>query len=395
MENHYIFTSESVGEGHPDKVADAISDAILDACLAQDANSRVACETLVKSQHVVLAGEITTNANLDLDSLVRKTVREIGYATPADDSVFNAETLEITNLLTEQSPDIAQGVDAVQAEGKGHAEQGAGDQGLMFGYATLETPSQIPAPVYYAHELLKELARARKCGAVEWLRPDCKSQIAMEYDGNHKPVRVVNVVMSTQHTEKVTHDEIETYCVNIIKRIIPAELLDEKTVYYINPTGRFVIGGPQGDSGITGRKIIVDTYGGMGRHGGGAFSGKDASKVDRSAAYYARWVAKHIVSAGLADRCEVQVAYAIGCPDPVSLRIDTFGTAPVGVCDRMIERAVWRCFNFKPAAMVNELGLKRPIYSASTHYGHFGKDYLPWEQLVADKLATLQELVSQ
>src|SRR5665213_2224797 len=325
--SEYIFSSESVGEGHPDKVADTISDAILDACLAQDKRSRVACETLVKSNMVVVAGEITTKARFDYNTVIRKAIRGIGYVN--DDDIFHADTVFITNLLTTQSPDISQGVDAVAAEGKKKAEQGAGDQGLMFGYASNETPELMPAPIMFAHRLGRYLAKVRKAGKVEWLRPDAKSQVSVRYrDG--VPVEITSVVISTQHTPDVSHKTIEQFCINqVIRKVLPAKMLTKKTEFLINPTGRFVVGGPYGDSGLTGRKIIVDTYGGMGRHGGGAFSGKDPSKVDRSAAYMGRYVAKNVVAAGLADRCEVQFAYAIGYPQPVSVHIDTFGTNKV------------------------------------------------------------------
>lgn len=373
-----IFSSESVGEGHPDKVADYISDSVLDACLEQDTESRVACETLVKSNMVVLAGEISTRADLNLEKIVRTAIREIGYITPKDDDVFNADSVFITNLLTEQSPDIARGVDAKEAEGKAHKEQGAGDQGIMFGYATNETPELMPAPIIFSHKLLQELARLRKSGEVKWLRPDCKSQVAVCYEDN-KPVGIKNVVISTQHTKGISHAEIEHFCINeVIRKVLPKELLEFTDEFFINPTGSFIIGGPHGDSGLTGRKIIVDTYGGMGRHGGGAFSGKDPSKVDRSAAYMCRWAAKNIVAAGLAERCELQVAYAIGHNEPVSLRIDTFGTSAAD--ERQIEDAVRTVFSFKPADMIAQLDLKRPIYKQTTHYGHFCKDFLPWEQ---------------
>ena len=383
----HIFTSESVGEGHPDKVADYISDSILDACLAQDKTSRVACETLVKSNMVIIAGELTTKAVIDPEKIARQAIREIGYCNRQDDDVFHADTVFFTNLLTEQSPDIAQGVDAREAEGKGHAEQGAGDQGIMFGFATNETPELLPAPIVFAHKLLIELARRRKRGHVDWLRPDCKSQVAVAYDEDGRE----NVVISTQHTEDVDHDTIYSYCVKLIKNVLPAELLDERTEYFINPTGKFVVGGPHGDSGLTGRKIIVDTYGGMGRHGGGAFSGKDPSKVDRSAAYMCRWVAKHIVAAGLADKCELQVAYAIGYPAPVSIRVDTFGTGKVE--EISIENALENIFSFKPADMVEQLNLLRPIYRKTTHYGHFTNPELPWEQLDETRLASLKQLL--
>lgn len=387
----HIFTSESVGEGHPDKVADYISDSILDACLAQDKTSRVACETLVKSNMVIIAGELTTKAVINLEKIARQAIREIGYCSRQDDEVFHADTVFFMNLLTEQSPDIAQGVDAREAEGKGHAEQGAGDQGIMFGFATNETPELLPAPIVFAHKLLIELARRRKSGHVKWLRPDCKSQVAVAYDEAGRPVHIENVVISTQHTEEADHETIYTYCVNLIRDVLPAELIDDRTEYFINPTGKFVVGGPHGDSGLTGRKIIVDTYGGMGRHGGGAFSGKDPSKVDRSAAYMCRWVAKHIVAAGLADKCELQVAYAIGYPAPVSIRVDTFGTGKVE--EDAIENALESIFSFKPADMVEQLDLLRPIYRKTTHYGHFTNPELPWEQLDERRLASLKQLL--
>ncbi len=389
--NPHIFTSESVGEGHPDKVADFISDSILDACLEQDKTSRVACETLVNSNMVIIAGELKTKAVIDPEKIAREAIAKIGYCTPKDDDVFNADTVFFTNLLTQQSPDIAQGVDAREAEGKGHAEQGAGDQGIMFGYATNETPELMPAPIVFAHKLLIELAARRRAKDVDWLRPDCKSQVAVVYDDRGKPCHIENVVISTQHTEDVGHETIYAYCKNLAQTVLPAELLDDTTEYFINPTGKFVVGGPHGDSGLTGRKIIVDTYGGMGRHGGGAFSGKDPSKVDRSAAYMCRWVAKHIVAAGLADKCELQVAYAIGYPTPVSIRVDTFGTGKVAEED--IEAAVEEVFSFKPADMIAQLDLLRPIYKKTTHYGHFTKADLPWEQLDEAKLAVLKNIL--
>ena len=383
MSDKYIFSSESVGEGHPDKVADYISDSVLDACLAQDPKSRVACETLVKSNCVVLAGEITTNAKLNYEEIVRQAIREIGYVN--DDDVFHADKVFISNILTAQSSDIAQGVDAAAAEGKDTEEQGAGDQGIMFGYACNQTPELMPAPVMFSHRLLREMARQRKELNVSWLRPDVKSQVALEYD-NGKPVAIKNVVISTQHTEDVTHAEIKEFCVEqVIRKVLPAELLNDNTEYLINPTGKFVIGGPQGDAGLTGRKIIVDTYGGWARHGGGAFSGKDPSKVDRSAAYFTRWVAKNIVAAGLADACELEVAYAIGHPYPTSIHVDTFGTGTVS--DAQIAEAAQKVFSFKPADIVSQLDLLRPIYRESTHYGHFAKDNLPWESTAkADEL---------
>jgi S-adenosylmethionine synthetase len=364
-----------VGEGHPDKVADLISDSVLDACLAQDKYSRVACETLVKSNQVVLAGEITTSAKLNYEQIVRAAVRDIGYVN--DDDVFHADKIFIHNLLTRQSPDIAQGVDARKVKGKKSAEQGAGDQGLMFGYACNETPELMPTPIMFAHRLGRALTAVRKSGRVPWLRPDAKSQVSIRYE-NDRPVEVVNVVISTQHTADVSHRTIERYLIDqVVRKVIPARLLTKRTEFLINPTGRFVVGGPEGDSGLTGRKIIVDTYGGWGRHGGGAFSGKDPSKVDRSAAYMCRWVAKNIVASGLATLAELQVAYAIGHPKPVSVYVDTMGTGTVS--DERIVRAVNRVFSFKPADIVAQLGLLRPIYRQTTNYGHFGKKGLPWE----------------
>ncbi len=390
MNTLHIFTSESVGEGHPDKVADLISDTILDACLAQDPASRVACETLVKDNHVVLAGEITTQAELDYDALVRGAIRSIGYCTAADDELFNADDVEITNYLSQQSPDIAQGVDAREADGKEGAEQGAGDQGIMFGYATNETPELMPAPIMFAHQIMIELARVRHSGSTPWLRPDSKSQVAVEYGEDGRPARILNVVLSTQHTEEVTTPEIRTFCEALVRRVLPAGLITPETEFFINPTGRFVVGGPHGDSGLTGRKIIVDTYGGMGRHGGGAFSGKDCSKVDRSGAYMCRWVAKHIVAAGLADRCELQVAYAIGKASPVSIMIDVHCYGTEKVSDDIIIERVKKAFSFKPADMTAALGLREPIFARSTNYGHFTKADLPWETLDPARLAILR-----
>jgi S-adenosylmethionine synthetase len=383
----YIFSSESVGEGHPDKVADTISDAVLDACLAVDKTSRVACETFVKSNVVVIGGEITTKAKLDFETIARKAIREIGYVN--DDDVFHADKVFLNLLVTQQSPDISQGVDAKKALGKKTAKQGAGDQGLMFGYASNETPELMPAPIMFAHRLGRLLTKIRKSGEVPWLRPDAKSQVSVVYE-NNKPVSIANVVISTQHAADVSHATIEKFCIeNVVKKCLPAKLLTNKTEFLINPTGRFVVGGPQGDTGLTGRKIIVDSYGGMGRHGGGAFSGKDPSKVDRSAAYMGRWVAKNIVAAKLADRCEVQFAYAIGHPDPVSVHIDTFGTEKAPVAK--ITRAVNRVFSFQPADIVAQLNLLRPIYSKTTNYGHFGKSDkdLTWE--ATNKVAALQK----
>ena len=383
----YIFSSESVGEGHPDKVADTISDAVLDACLAGDKYSRVACETFVKSNVVVIGGEITTKTKLDFETIARKAIREIGYVN--DDDVFHADKVFINLLVTQQSPDISQGVDAKKAAGKKTAKQGAGDQGLMFGYASNETPELMPAPIMFAHRLGRELTKIRKSGKVPWLRPDAKSQVSVAYEDG-RPVRIENVVISTQHAADVSHKEIEKFCIeNVIKKCLPARMMTAKTEFLINPTGRFVVGGPQGDTGLTGRKIIVDSYGGMGRHGGGAFSGKDPSKVDRSAAYMGRWVAKNIVAAKLAQRCEVQFAYAIGHPDPVSVHIDTFGTSTVPY-SKLI-RAVNRVFSFQPSDIVAQLNLLRPIYSKTTNYGHFGKSDkdLTWE--ATNKVAALQK----
>lgn len=376
MSQSFVFSSESVGEGHPDKVADLISDSILDACLAQDKTSRVACETLVKSNQVVVAGEITTNAKIAYDQIIRDAIRDIGYVN--DDDVFHADKVFIHNCLTRQSPDIAQGVDARAADGKDTAEQGAGDQGLMFGYACNETPEMMPTAIMYAHRLGRELTKLRKGGVVNWLRPDAKSQVSIRYE-NDKPVRVENVVISTQHAAHAQHSDIRDFLIeHVIRKVIPAGMMDSETKFYINPTGRFVVGGPEGDCGLTGRKIIVDTYGGWGRHGGGAFSGKDPSKVDRSAAYMCRWVAKNIVASGLAEICELQVAYAIGYPEPVSVWVDTMGTGKVA--DEKIVQAVREVFSFKPAAIVSQLDLLRPIYRQTTNYGHFGKADLPWEQ---------------
>jgi S-adenosylmethionine synthetase len=392
MPRRYIFSSESVAEGHPDKVCDTISDQILDACLAQDPKSRVACETLAKGNLVVIAGEITTNARFDYLDEVRSAIREIGYVH--EDSQFQADTCVIVQALSRQSRDIAQGVDAKAAEGKETDEQGAGDQGLMFGFAVRETPELMPAPIQLSHKLGRELTRLRKSGELPWLRPDAKTQVSIEYEG-YRPIRVDTVVISTQHAADVKHKEIrETLIERVIKGVIPPEWIDSSTRYLINPTGRFVIGGPEGDSGLTGRKIIVDTYGGMGRHGGGAFSGKDPSKVDRSAAYMGRYVAKNVVASGLADRCEVQFAYAIGYPDPVSISIDTFGTATVD--EAKIEQAVKEIFNFKPAAIIERLELLRPIYRKTTNYGHFGReddlDALRWER--TDRAEELKQFVS-
>ena len=389
MSRSYIFSSESVGEGHPDKVCDTISDAILDACLAVDPTSRVACEVYAKSNVVVVGGEITTSAKPDYTALVRESIREIGYTH--DDDVFHADKVFVMNIITAQSPDIAQGVDARAADGKETAEQGAGDQGLMFGFACNETPELMPAPVMFAHRLGRALTHKRKSGAVDWLRPDEKTQVSVIYEG-HKIIGISNVVISTQHAESVSHETIRSFLIEeVIRKEIPADLLRPETQFLINPTGRFVIGGPQGDTGLTGRKIIVDSYGGMGRHGGGAFSGKDPSKVDRSAAYMGRYVAKNIVAAGLADRCEVQFAYAIGHPEPVSIHVNTFGTNHVD--EERIEHAVSEVFSFRPAEIVRQLDLLRPIYSKTTNYGHFGKDDpdITWERI--DRVEALKAAV--
>ncbi len=391
MSKNFIFSSESVGEGHPDKVCDTISDAVLDACLAQDPTSRVACETYAKCNLVVVGGEITTKAKLDFNAIARQAIRDIGYTN--EDDVFHADKVLIMNAITSQSPDIAQGVDARKAKGKETAEQGAGDQGLMFGYATTETPELMPAPIMYAHQLGRVLTKIRKTGKVKWLRPDAKSQVSVRYV-NDQPVAITNVVISTQHSADVAHETIKDFCIEeVIKKTLPRQLLTKETKYLINPTGRFVVGGPQGDTGLTGRKIIVDSYGGMGRHGGGAFSGKDPSKVDRSAAYMGRYVAKNIVAAGLASSAEIQFAYAIGYPDPVSVCVNTFGTGSVS--DEEIERAVCEVFSFKPAAIIKQLNLLRPIYSKTTNYGHFGKNDpdITWEK--TDKVEALRKAVSK
>src|SRR5881275_3038092 len=388
MSKNYIFSSESVGEGHPDKVCDTISDAVLDACLAQDPHSRVACETYAKSNLVVVGGEITTKAKLDFNAIAREAIRDIGYTH--DDDVFHADRVLILNAVTAQSPDIAQGVDARQADGKETAEQGAGDQGLMFGYACDETPELMPAPIMFAHRLGRELTRIRKSGKVGWLRPDAKSQVSVIYEDG-KPIGISCVVVSTQHSRDVKHSELRSFVIEeVIKKVLPKEMLNADTQFLVNPTGNFVVGGPQGDTGLTGRKIIVDSYGGMGRHGGGAFSGKDPSKVDRSAAYMGRWVAKNVVAAGLASKCEIQFAYAIGHPEPLSVHIDTFCTGSVE--EEAIEQAVLQTFSFKPADIIDQLDLLRPIYSKTTNYGHFGKIDDPditWES--TDKAAELKK----
>ncbi|HXP91440.1 MAG TPA: methionine adenosyltransferase [Fibrobacteria bacterium] len=389
-----LFTSESVSEGHPDKVSDQISDAVLDFCLSHDPDSRVAVETLCTTDFVCVAGEVTTRAPLtrtNIDALVRSVIREIGYVDPSIG--FAADSAQIDIRIHSQSPDIAQGVDAKSADGKDTAEQGAGDQGLMFGYANNETPELMPATIAYAHGLINKLTEIRKTGKLKYLRPDAKSQVTVEYDGD-KIVRVHTVVISTQHDEKVAHSTIRRDMINkVVKEVIPAELLDKKTIYHINPTGKFVVGGPHGDTGLTGRKIIVDSYGGVGRHGGGAFSGKDPSKVDRSAAYAARYVAKNIVAAKLAKRVEVQLAYAIGFPEPVSILVDTFGTGKVP--DSKLEAAVRSLFDLKPAGIVKMLDLKKPRYRATAAGGHFGRTEktFTWEK--TDKVAALKKAVAE
>ena len=367
--------------GHPDKVADQVSDAVLDALLEQDPNSRVACETMVTTGLCVVAGEITTNATVNYQEIARNTIKRIGYT---DDAYgINGDTCAVMVTLDKQSPDISQGVTA----GEGlHKEQGAGDQGLMFGYACDETESLMPFPIHYSHRLVEKLAELRESGTLPWLRPDSKSQVTVEYE-NDKPVRVHTVVISTQHDPDVSwqtiHDEVLEKC---IKAVIPAECLDDQTIYHINPTGNFVVGGPHGDCGLTGRKIIVDTYGGMGRHGGGAFSGKDPSKVDRSAAYAARWVAKNVVAAGLASRCEVQLSYAIGVARPLSVRVETFGTASVD--EAAISKAVDEVFDLTPSGIITSLELKKPIFERTAYHGHFGRDEFSWES--TSKVAELK-----
>ena len=384
MGKNYIFSSESVGEGHPDKVSDTISDAVLDACLAQDRGSRVACETFVKSNVVCVGGEITTKAKFDVEQVVRAAIREIGYVN--SDDVFHGDHVFINNYLTAQSPDISQGVDAKAAAGKATAEQGAGDQGLMFGFACDETPQLMPAPIMYAHQLGSHLTKLRKAGKAKWLRPDAKSQVSVQYiDG--KPVKITNVVVSTQHAADASNKTIRDFITKqVIQKVLPKKMLSRDTQILINPTGRFVVGGPAGDSGLTGRKIIVDTYGGMGRHGGGAFSGKDPSKVDRSAAYMTRYIAKNIVAARLADVCEVQLSYAIGVAEPCSVLVDTQGTGKKPEVE--IEKLVRRHFPLTPKEIIKTLNLRRPIYLDTARYGHFGRPDLPWEQ--TDKVDDLR-----
>lgn len=383
-----LFTSESVSQGHPDKVADQVSDAILDSMLAQDPTSRVACETLVTTGLVVIAGEITSKAIVDIPAVARKTIAEIGYTDPA--LGFDSESCGVLVSLDKQSPDISQGV----TEGSGlHKEQGAGDQGMMFGYACNETTTRMPLAIHLAHRLMEELTKMREKKVVKYLRPDSKSQVTVEYDGN-KPVRVHTVVVSTQHDDKVKYATIKKDLTEkLIKKVIPAKFLDSKTIVHINPTGRFVVGGPRGDCGLTGRKIIVDTYGGYGGHGGGAFSGKDPSKVDRSAAYAARWVAKNVVAAKLATHCKVQVSYAIGVAKPLSIYVDTYGTGKIG--DDKITALVEKVFDLRPAAIIQQLKLRRPIYRETARNGHFGRNNpeFTWEKTdMAAKLVKLARL---
>ncbi len=388
MENkHYLFTSESVGEGHPDKLCDQISDGVLDECLRQDKESHVACETFACQALVLLGGEITTSAYVDVQQVARNVAKRIGYSNP--DYGLDYNSMAVLNMIHGQSADINQGV-----VGKGLDEykglQGAGDQGMMFGFACKETPELMPAPIMYSHKLMQKSAELRKSGKVTWFRPDAKSQVTIEYE-NHKPVRIDTVVISQQHDPGIRYEEIkDTIIEKLIKPVLePTGLLDKTTKYFVNPTGQFCIGGPVGDSGLTGRKIIVDTYGGMGRHGGGAFSGKDPSKVDRSGAYMARYIAKNIVAAGFAERCEVQLAYAIGVPFPVSIMADTFGTATIP--EEKIVEAIKKVFDCTPSGIIKTLDLKRPIYEATATYGHFGRSEFPWEQ--TDKVQALQNAV--
>ena len=393
--SHYIFTSESVTEGHPDKICDAVSDAVLDACMEKDPMSRVACETATCTGFVLITGEITTNAFLDFSKIVRDTIREIGY--DSSDKGFDANTCAVFVAIDEQSPDIAMGVDkALEAKENKMSDAeieaiGAGDQGMMFGYASNETPEYMPYAISLAHKLTRRLTEVRKNGTLDYLRADGKSQVSVEYDEEHKPVRLEAIVISSQHDEKVTTEQIrKDIRKHVIDAVVDAKMVDENTKIYINPTGRFVIGGPMGDAGLTGRKIIVDTYGGSAAHGGGAFSGKDCTKVDRSAAYAARYVAKNVVAAGLADRCQIQLSYAIGVAQPTSVHVDTFGTGKVG--EDVLEKAIRETFDLRPAGIIKMLDLRRPIYKQTAAYGHFGRNDLdlPWEK--TDKSDTLKKL---
>ncbi|WP_339049974.1 methionine adenosyltransferase [Candidatus Hamiltonella endosymbiont of Tuberolachnus salignus] len=377
---HQLFTSESVSEGHPDKIADQISDAVLDAILIQDPKARVACETYVKTGMVIVGGEITTSAWVDIEEITRRTLAEIGYVH--SDMGFDAHSCAVLSAIGKQSPDINQGVDRIDP-----LDQGAGDQGMMFGYATNETDVLMPAPITYSHRLVKRQSEMRKIGQLPWLRPDAKSQITFKYDKGYA-VAIDTIVFSTQHEEDVTQKQLEEAVMEeIIKPVIPTKWLSSSTKYFINPTGRFVIGGPMGDCGLTGRKIIVDTYGGMARHGGGAFSGKDPSKVDRSAAYAARYVAKNIVAAGLADRCEIQISYAIGVANPTSIMLETFGTEKITI--QKIMSLIHQHFDLRPYGLIKMLDLLKPIYRATAAYGHFGRDVFPWE--ATDKAELLRE----
>ena len=386
MENrNYLFTSESVSEGHPDKLCDQVSDAILDACLTDDPASRVACETFATTGMILVGGEITTNTYVDVQEIARGVAKKIGYTKP--EYGLDCESMAVLNTIHSQSPDISQGVTSGEGLFK---EQGAGDQGMMFGYACKETPELMPAPIMLSHQILMKAADVRKTGKLPWLRPDSKSQVTIEYEG-HTPKRIDTVVVSHQHDEDISYEDLKSHIIDRIIRPVlePSGLLSDDTKFLINPTGRFVIGGPHGDSGLTGRKIIVDTYGGMGRHGGGAFSGKDPSKVDRSAAYMARYVAKNIVAADFCERCEVELAYAIGVPYPVSVMVDTFGTGKVHEAE--IEKAVRKVFDLSPAGIITTLDLKKPIFQETAAYGHFGRDLFSWEK--TDKAAELQKEV--
>ena len=367
-----LFTSESVSEGHPDKVCDQISDAVLDAILAQDPESRVACETMVSRGFVVIAGEITTRAQVDFQDVIRSTIKNIGYDDP--EIGFDYNSCAVLTSIQRQSADIALGVDATTSQGK---EQGAGDQGMMFGFACRETDALMPFPIHFSHRILEALAAARKQKRFSFLRPDAKSQLTVEYDDNNKPRHIKTVVISHQHRDSVSTDELHQALKSVALEVLPKGMVDNSTRWFLNPTGRFVEGGPKADAGLTGRKIIVDTYGGMGRHGGGAFSGKDPSKVDRSAAYAGRWVAKNVVAAGLADRCEVQIAYAIGVAQPVSIRCDTFGTGKVS--EEKLTSFVRQVFDLRPAAIIRDLQLKRPVFTKTASYGHFGREGFTWE----------------